>query len=224
MDQALTKVREALAQSKAPAVLSSFGKDSMLLLWLIREAYTGTVPVIWFPSGHDESFGRRMVREWDLTVFRWWPADVYVLEEPGVRTMVHEYAVNGERLPVLIDLADVNYGPCAAGRFRLRTPNMFLPFDTLLVGWKDSDTHWVKGDAPLAEDGFELGGVEFIAPLRHMTDDAVRAAIVDHQIPFEPTPDELTLCTHCVSTKPLGAFRSRFNLTEEVDHGGRIRG
>lgn len=190
----------------------------MLLLWLIKEVKP-IPPVIWFHTGHDESFGRRMVREWDLTVFRWAPVDIYVVEDAGRRTLVQEYSAgSSDRLPVLIDL-DGSDGPCAATKFPVRRPTMYLPFDTLLVGWKDTDEHWIKGKSMLAEDGFRIGTAQIVAPLRHMSDDAVRSAVVDHQIPFEPAPDEMTLCTHCIATMPLPVFRSRFNLTEEVDHG-----
>ena len=219
MDQARKNVVAALARSQSPAVLSSFGKDSMLLLWLVRQIRP-TTPVIWFRTGHDESFGRRIVREWDLTVFRWWPAEVYTLQQDGHRTLVHEYAIGNDRLPLLIDLDGP--GPCAADVFRTGTPAMYLPFDTLLVGWKDTDAHWVKGGGKLAEDGFRLGRSQVVAPIRHMTDEAVRAAIIDHKIPFEPTPDELSLCTECVSTVPVREFRSRFNLYEEAGNGPDI--
>lgn len=218
MDHALAKVRETIATSRAPAVLSSFGKDSMLLLWLIREVFTGDLPVIWWRTGHNERFGRRMVREWNLTVFRWAPAEVYVLGDCGPRTLVHEYGINGTRLPVLIDLEEGS-GPCAADKFNLRTPNVNLPFDTLLMGYKDSDSHWVKGDAELFGD-INLGPAKVVAPLRHLTDEQVRAAIAENRIPYEPVPDDLVLCTRCVSTLPLPTFRSRFNLTEEVHVNG----
>lgn len=214
LDRARLNVAMALGLNSSPAVLSSFGKDSMLLLWLVRDVRPDT-PVIWFRTGLDESFGRRMVREWNLTVFRWEPAEVYLLRSGLQRTLVTEYSIGADRLPLLTDL-DGHRGPCAAKKFADRTPALFLPFDTLLVGWKDSDTHWVKGDAPLAKDGFMLGSAQVIAPLRHMTDSAVRSAIVDHEIPFEPAPDELALCTECIATMPLPLFRSRFNLTTEV--------
>lgn len=221
MDQALHNVRELLMRSSSPAVLSSFGKDSMLLLWLVRQVRPET-PVVWLRTGFDERFARRVIRNWDLTVFRWHPADIYLLTDGEQRTLVHEYGVGEQRLPLLIDLDGP--GPCATEVFPERTATLFLPFDTLLVGWKDSDTHWVKGDAPLAQNGFELGAAKVFAPLRHMSDAAVRSAIIDHDIPYEPVPDELSLCTHCVSTVPVKEFRSRFNLAEEVQaHGGSVR-
>lgn len=146
---------------------------------------------------------------------------MYVLVEGKKRTLIHEYAMGRSRLPVLTDLKGTD-GPCAVDRFRLGTPTLHLPFDTLLVGWKDTDTHWVKGNAPLAEDGFMLDQSQVIAPLRHMTDSAVRSAIIDHKIPFEPTPDELALCTDCIAKVPLPEFRSRFNLEEENANGPEL--
>lgn len=223
MEAARQKVREALVRSASPAVLSSFGKDSMLLLWLVREVKPST-PVIWFRTGQDERFAKRIIREWNLTAFSWAPADMYVVKDADeARTLVHEYGIGACRFPVLIDL-NGDGGPCAVDKFPLRVPSLYLPFDILLVGYKDTDQHWLKGDSKLFKDGTFFDRAEVIAPLRHMTDEAVRAAIVDHHIPFEPTPDELTLCTHCVSTMPLQEFRSRFSLTEVIENGSGIRG
>jgi hypothetical protein len=212
MELAQQKVRETLAHSVSPAVLSSFGKDSMLLLDLVREV----IPhpnVIWFRTGVDETFARRIIREWNLTAFSWRPADVYLVCGQQT-TMVQEYSVGEHRLPVLVDLVESDQ--CATCRWpNLRTPTLFLPFDTLLVGWKDTDEHWLKGNAPLATDGFTIGRSKMYAPLRHMTDEAVRAGIIDRKIPFEPTPDELPICIHCLESlpeMPVEEFRQRYEL------------
>lgn len=218
--EAQRKVREVLAASSSPAVLSSFGKDSLLLLDLVREVRPAT-PVVWFRTGLDESFGRRMIREWDLHVLRWRPASVYTLQENGDRALVQEFGFGGDRLPMLTDVSEGVI--CADNLFPVSPTTVCPPFDTLLVGWKDTDTHWVKGGASLAEDGFVLGNSQVFAPLRHMTDEMVMAAIIERRIPYEPTPDELPVCTHCVSTMPLTDFRSRYNL-EEVTNGHDIRG
>lgn len=210
MDHAQQRVADILAHSASPAVLSSFGKDSMLLLWLVRQIRPAT-PVLWLQDGQPEYFARQVIREWDLTVFRWHPAEVYKLTNAEQTTLALEFGFGDQRLPLLIDTRP---GPtCAVEKFAIRTPTLYLPFDSLLVGWKDCDTHWVKGDGKLAEDGFELGRSCLYAPIRHMTDAQVKAAIADHNIPYVPVDDELALCTSCVDRRPVEAFRSRFNLT-----------
>ena len=212
LDRARLNVSLALSASASLAVLSSFGKDSMLLLWLVRQIRPDT-PVLWFRTGQDERFAKRVIREWNLTTFSWAPADIYVVAENGNRTLVHEYGVGNSRLPVLIDL--LPGGPCATDQFAQRTPTLYLPFDTLLVGWKDSDTHWLKGEGKLAEDGFKLDRAALTAPIRHLTDAQVMGAIMDNHIPYEPVEDQLALCTDCITTMPVAEFRSRFSLTEE---------
>lgn len=216
MNTARAKIREILAHSAAPAVLSSFGKDSLLLLDLVREVIPHPT-VLWFRTGMDERFARRIIRDWQLTAFSWAPAAVYLVSRGNDRTMVQEYSIGEHRLPVLVDL--IPGEPCIACKLQQRTSNLYLPFDTLLVGWKDTDEHWLKGNALLAPDGFLAGRSTVYAPLRHMTDDAVRAAVKDRQIPFEPTPDELPVCSHCLSSEedslpemPVEAFRERFEL------------
>lgn len=196
--------------------MSSFGKDSMLLLWLVRQVRPDT-PVIWLRTGQDERFAKGVIRTWGLTAFSWAPAAVYAVSGGPYRTLVHEYGLGESRFPVLIDLE--GQGPCAAQRFAHRRPSLYLPFDTLLVGYKDTDTHWLKGDAKLFDEETQFGRARVVAPIRHMTDEQVRAALKDYAIPYQPVKDQLALCTHCVDTIPAAQFRSRFNLTEESNHG-----
>lgn len=213
LDQARTNVAQALATSASPAVLSSFGKDSMLLLWLVRQVRPDT-PVLWFRTGQDETFAKGVIRTWNLTAFSWAPAAVYAVSGGPYRTLVHEYGIGQSRFPVLVDLE--GQGPCASQVFAQRTPTLYLPFDTLLVGYKDTDSHWLKGDSQLFGPDTQFGRARVVAPIRHMTDAQVMAAIMANRIPHEPAPDTLALCTDCIDTIPAAQFRSRFSLTEEV--------
>lgn len=230
MDQARQIIRNALTTAQSPAVMCSFGKDSMLLLTLVREIRQD-VPVLWFRDGTSEKFARRIIREWNLTAFSPAPADVYLV---GPHTMIHEYDLDGPCVPMVIDLAQGE--ECALQKFPQRTTNLFLPFDVLLTGYKDTDTHWLKGRAKLWEDGAMAGRTLIIAPIRHMSDDQVRAALAEMNIPYRVGDDELPLCTACMTAGPgevycpevghfipvhqweqdksLSAFRQRFQLED----------
>lgn len=234
MDQARKKIREVLATAQCPAVLCSFGRDSLLLLALVREICPD-VRVIWFRTGNSESFPKQIMREWGVVGLSPSPATVTLLVSPeGDISLVPEYDFAGDRLPVVHDVTPSDR--CMFNIFPTRTPNLFHPWDVLLVGWKDSDTHWLLGQTPLKEDGFMLGRAKVFAPLRHMTDDQVRAAVIDLQLPYRPMPDELPACTRCMTAntdevycpelkriiprsqweadKTLTGFQRRFNLED----------
>lgn len=67
----LNLIERFLEQCRDPAVSISFGKDSMLMLWLVRQV-DESVPVVWFDGGKfDEwpetyAFRDRVVEEWGL--------------------------------------------------------------------------------------------------------------------------------------------------------------
>lgn len=222
MGKALQRVKQLLAASSSPAVLSSFGKDSMLLLDLVREVRPNT-PVLWFRTGQNETFARRIIRQWNLMVFSWLPERYYLLRGPQGTVLIHEYNFGGDRLPVLVDLKPGE--PCKTQPRGHSNRPVYLPFDALLVGWKDSDEHWVKGNAPLDLDGYQLGRATMYAPLRHMTDEAVRAAVIDRDIPFQPVDDELPACDHCLTGRPCNeiavgdivTFRNSYNLARKEE-------
>lgn len=73
VSRALALVERFLSERAAPFASVSFGKDSMLMLWLIRQVRSD-IPVLWFDGGKfDEwpetySFAERVRNEWDLDV------------------------------------------------------------------------------------------------------------------------------------------------------------
>lgn len=203
------------------------------MLHLVREVLP-TVPVLWFKTAAvDVAFGREVIRELNLTAYDYWPADTYLLTEGGHTTLVQEYDVGESRLPLLTDL--VPGDRCSLTAFPNRTPTMYLPFDLLFVGYKDSDTHWVLGDKKPFEGETVVGRARMVAPIRHMSDDKVRGLIADLKINYREGDDSLPMCTRCMTQDTdevwcperrqyipveqwnrelaLGGFRKRFGLT-----------
>lgn len=238
LEIAQQKIATELATARQPAVLCSFGKDSMLLLRLALDVRRD-ITVLWFRTGFDEAFPRRIIRDWNLTAISWAPTDVHLLVGPkGERALALEHSFSGFIMPVLIDMTAGD--SCVFTKFAKRTERLNVPFDLIMVGWKDSDSHWIKGRTPLKADGFSVGPATVIAPLRDMSDDEVRAAVLELGVPYTDN-DELPLCTACMGgvgevycpeaggpiprkdmdhQHTLALFKQRHNL--EDDNGARI--
>lgn len=199
MNKARENVRAALAAANNPAVLSSFGKDSLLLLSLVREV-NRSVPVLWFRSAANSEqikFARSVARLWKLNVYSYEPADVYLLANNGDMSVVQEYSFGSDRLPLAVDVARGT--DCSLIAFPQRTDLLNLPFDVLLVGYKDSDTHWLKGGNELFSDDYRLGGARITAPMRHLSDETVRSAVTELPgISYKELDDRVQLCTACM--------------------------
>jgi hypothetical protein len=242
MEKARQIIREVLAGATNPAVFCSFGKDSMLLLSLVREIKPD-VSVLWFRSGGREDFAKRVIMDWDLDVWSWEPADVYVLPNENGLSVVREQSFGLQRFPVVLDVEEGNR--CIADFMPGRTSVLYPHFDVLFLGYRDSDEHWVlggKGFCP--EDGWALGKAKVYAPLRHMNDGQVWAAIKELSVPVDEEryfhdgndPDSLPACTRCLQEgatevwclkegkyiprvgwdreESLRAFRDRFGFKE----------
>lgn len=199
MDQARANVQKALEGARNPAVLSSFGKDSLLLLALVREVRSDFA-TLWFRTAANLKqvrFARRVIAAWNLNAYSYHPSDVYLLTNNGDHALIQEYSFGNDVLPLAVDLA--HNDTCSLAAFPNRTPALHLPFDLILVGYKDSDTHWLKGGTQLFDADYMLGGAKVSAPIRHLTDEQVRAAIVALDIPYEELDDRLSLCTACMT-------------------------
>lgn len=235
MHRARQNVEAALGKASQPVVLWSGGKDSMLLLTLVREI-DKSVPCIWFRTGFDETFAKQTIHDLDLTVYSYSPTDVYVIPNGDDLSMVHEFSFGRDRLPAVVDIADGE--ECSLTRFTKRSFDFYQPWDVILVGYKDGDGHATVARTSLFPAGFKLGGADVVAPIRHMTNDQVRAALFELNVSHD-TNDELPLCTRCMQgnvgkvwcpkmgkmiprhewerEQSLLAFRRRFGL--EVNHG-----
>lgn len=207
MEAARSKVREALATAQCPAVLSSFGKDSMLLLTLAREVCDPAV--LWFRDGTDESFAKSVIRDWHLTAFSWGVADQYLLVFGDKVALIAEYSFGDDRLPVLTDVVEGTVPVPTTPR----TPKLYTPFDVILWGAKDVDSHWVKGDGKFKEDGFMLGRARVFAPIRHLNDEQVLTELKRLGTPYRTESDELQLPREqWPEERSLTEFRQRFGL------------
>lgn len=204
MKQARETIKAALETAQSPAVMCSFGKDSMLLLAEARKL-NPTMPVIWFRTPN--AFARRMIMEWDLEAWCWEPSDVYVVPNDNGLTLVREQAFGRQVFPVLLDIEAGTQ--CIADVLPKRTPRLFPHFDVIFSGFKESDYHWsMGGQGFFPADGWRLGNAKVYAPLRHLTDEQVWAEIRAADIPYDverydnggDDSDCIRACTQCLQS------------------------
>jgi hypothetical protein len=189
------RVQTALSGAQSPAVLFSGGKDSLLLLRLALDARSD-LRAIWFRTGEPDRFTKQVLQDWAVPTLSWNPADVYLLADDNNTALIQEYDFGGGRLPVITDLSP---GRQCSRMLPQLVPALYPGFDVLLWGAKDCDTHWIKGSANFPPDGTMLGAARLYAPLRHLTDEQVLAAIEELGLSYTPQLDTLPMCTACMS-------------------------
>jgi hypothetical protein len=179
-DAALELLSEILPRHERPVVLSSFGKDSMVLLDLVER--TGRkLPILFFREPHCPKkylFAERVIRERDYVVYDYPPRYTMVSAAKGVIEIISFYETlpgslplyvpTGIKAPVpdqpfLCGLADIYGKPLGSFGF---------PWDVMLIGHKSSDVDPTLGEIPL-NTSYAPSRPAVLLPLRHFTDEDV---------------------------------------------------
>jgi 3'-phosphoadenosine 5'-phosphosulfate sulfotransferase (PAPS reductase)/FAD synthetase len=202
MKKLRSHIKELIKRATKPAVMCSFGKDSLLLLCLARE-FKPDIDVLWFPDGmnrEQKRYAEKIIKDWDLTahstVYAYAPVSRYFLPNEEGLTLVDEYLFGEQRMPLLTDIAEGSN--CAANISREKTECFVSPWDVILHGYKETDWHFIS-NGYFPAGGFQLGDSKLYMPLRHWTDGQVLQAIKDLGIDYEQIDDSLPLCTRCLT-------------------------
>ncbi len=155
---------DPLKTAKNPALLCSFGKESLVLLDEVMKVRPETT-IIWFYD-HMNPFAEKIIRERDLTVVSYAPACRYQVED----AVVSEYSIGDASLPLLQDISERGK-PVG----HVTTPYFKYDYDLTLFGYRKTDSH------PLIDRTFErefqLGPTTMYAPLYDWAEEKVYAAL-----------------------------------------------
>lgn len=187
------RVRDVVSASKNPIIACSFGKDSMVMMDLIRKLYP-SMPVLYlrrevfFPR-EKQSFAHRMTEEMNLPVYEYPPTFTSVKQKDDLVEVVNHYMIGHDSIsglsfngPKYMAIPSGTYSPepdkswlCAYEDMYKKPVGLFaFPWDAVFSGHKDSDVDPVEGAVPLASDTFKTENAPLLSfPIRHFRDDDV---------------------------------------------------
>lgn len=125
------------------------------------------IPVVWFRD-RITPYAEKVIKDLNLTVYSYPPADQYLLPNGKDYTLVSEYSVGKARLPLLTDIVE-GEGELKLSPHRMET--FQYPWGITLFGMKRCDSHPIIG-RPL-DRVMELGPTKLVAPLYDLTDEQI---------------------------------------------------
>ena len=208
MQQSLNQV---LAQATNPAVLCSFGKDSLLLLQLaLNGGFSG--PVYYFGERLPEHAEQMIID--GLTVYSWPATNRYVVPNGEGLAQVDEYLLGEALIPLVSPITEG--GDCDHGEWQRYLSPFKWPHDVTLTGYKHGETCAAVGMDFPAE--INLGLTRLVNPLYEFSDSEVREAL------GRDVPDDnaVEYCAECLTyidnnldrDAALAGFRHRFSFNE----------
>lgn len=188
IEEAINLIEEQTI-GRNPVVMSSFGKDSMVLLDLISRAGL-KFPIVFFkepffPKKYE--FANKVILDNEYVVYDYPPITTSFSRRGDIFEIVNQYQMKNNTiyLPTgikptvegkfLCGLEDIYHKPVGTFKF---------PWDTLLIGHKSSDVDPILGHLPLKEDTFEKDGINFVYPLRHFTDKDIWKYTIENNLPI----------------------------------------
>ena len=195
IDSALTLIDKVLREYKNPALMCSFGKDSMVLLDLLLR-HSIKLPVIfhrdpWWPKKY--AFADGIILEWNLEVHDYPPAKVTLWEGEAIMAFTNHYQIGPQALLQLPkNILQPQFGEpflCGLKQVLGRPTGTYqYPFDVVLVGHKSSDEDQIAGKVPLHVDVKLNGGAapDAAFPLRGWTDKDIWDYTEAFEVPQQP--------------------------------------
>lgn len=158
IEQTKNKISAWTREFKKPAIMSSFGKDSMALLHLCRSMGLN-LPVVFHRYAfmvHKFKFAESIIQRWKLEVYDWHPLSCSVGIKNDILDLFSEYNI-GPNSTMGLPLGVLPYKenePFVCGRDFLDKPKSYFvcPWDLLLNGQRGDDQDDYLGPISLKTD------------------------------------------------------------------------
>lgn len=226
---AMTVIKGWLEKFSKPVVMSSFGKDSMAMMFIIFKLLQLKLPVIYHRDPWDEhkhEWADRMIHDWKLEVYDYPPAMCRVKVKGDLIELCPAYQIGtGENgfldLPKAILEPEHDRENWHCGREIMERPKgtFDYPWNLTLIGHKSSDVDRFYGPVKLKTNLVSQPGLPTAGfPLKDWTDDDVWSFIENFDVPFQENRyadrkeisdktnnnDYLVACTNCIDPRKSG--------------------
>ena len=226
IEKTLLRAERALEQYRSPALMVSFGKDSMVLLHLLLKF---KLPVICHMPPYDArkwQFARDVIAQWNLSVHDWPPSWVGIQESGAHLELVTGHETNGDLLMIQQHIDPTTEGDYLCGlRDLLARPTgtARTPWDLVLCAQKNGDGDRHYGAMPVEMDLKRGVARDTLFPMREWTDADVWAYTEAFNVPVHKeryeqdasgkwgergdrrgNPDWLQACTRCIDRAQPG--------------------
>ena len=229
IQESLGVIKREINRARRPVALSSFGKDSMTLLYLLG-LLGRNIPVMYFrafahPTKHQ--FADQITRDWNLTVVEPRPMDRDVVGKGGHVEIIEEYRQTGDLAFYFPIEAEPGYAPdsrslCAIQRLNAPKSPVVGDYDTVLIGHRGDDVDPIHGAIPLRDHVSVTGGVRMVYPLKNWTEADIWRISRDYGIPqnmgryaggdMTANNDYYPLCTACIESKESSVQCPKFGV------------
>jgi hypothetical protein len=185
-------IKSILDISKNPIVLCSFGKDSMVMLDLIRQI-RNDLPVIFFKEPFfpkKYSFANKVIEDYDLNVYDFPPIKTDSIFKDGICEITNIY--NGYKNATLYlptgthEYKDGEKFLCAVDDLlnKPKVKGYDFPWDTIFVGHKSSDVCPVLGAVPIKDKTVKICEMLLALPIADWTDKEIWNYTIQNNIPY----------------------------------------
>jgi 3'-phosphoadenosine 5'-phosphosulfate sulfotransferase (PAPS reductase)/FAD synthetase len=184
---------ECFAKFSKPVLMASFGKDSQVLLWLLR-SMKRIPPILfyedpWFPRKY--AFAHKVIEAMNLEVYDYPPIRTTMLYGKGIPAFVNEYLLSGNMTMALPkNIVEYQDGDeeylCGLSFFTRPLGTFVYPWDLVLIGHKSSDEDQIYGKVPLKTRLVTRdSGPAYAFPLKDWTDTDVWDYTEKHDVPVQ---------------------------------------
>lgn len=215
IDHACKVIEKVLEKYKNPVVCLSFGKDSVLMLHLLRMMGHDQIPCVhyrvpYFPRKH--AWGEQLMSEWNLNVTHIPPVSACMVESNGKNEIFWAVQMKKYNQYFLLGKLPIEgAGKWLCGRDDLLGhPKgiMEWPWDVAFHGHKASDDDNVLGKVVIDSDIYQMdiGECALAYPIRQFTNEDVFEASLKLGVPINKArledklfdPDFMPYCTKCL--------------------------